>query len=151
MKNKVIAVINGPNINLTGIREKAFYGCETWNSIEKRIEDLGYSKGITTIFFQSNSEGSIIDFIQEYLDEIDGIVINPAALTGYGYGILDAIMSVHIPYVEVHMSNIFAREEWHHKSIFVSNAVGRVIGFGGFSYELALLAILDYLLKNEQN
>lgn len=138
---KSIAVINGPNINITGKREKKYYGSETWDEIQRKLEKLGIKLDCRLLFFQSNVEGEIINFIQQYGDEIDGVLINPASLSGYGYGVLDALMAIGVPYVEVHMSNIFAREKWHQRSIFVGNAVGRVIGFRGYSYELGLMAL----------
>lgn len=96
-------------------------------------------------FFQSNHEGAIIDFIQNHLTFLDGIVVNPASLSGTGYGILDALLAVNIPYVEVHLSNIYSREEWHQKSIFASKAVGQIVGFKGFGYELGLMALHNFI------
>lgn len=148
--DKIVAVINGPNINITGRREKEHYGIEPWENIQLKLEELGKKLGCRMLFFQSNIEGEIINFIQQYGDKISGVVINPASLTGYGYGILDALNAVCVPYIEVHMSNIFAREEWHQKSIFVSKALGRIIGFQGYSYELGLMALNKNLDEDKE-
>lgn len=142
-----IAVINGPNINILGVREPSYYGRETWSTIELQLNKLGVELGVKLIFLQSNHEGVIVDFIQENLNSIDGIVLNPAAYTKTGYAILDAIASVDIPFVEVHLSNIFARGGWHAESIFANHAVGHVIGFKGFVYDLGLRAINDYIKR----
>lgn len=148
-ENKIpnIAVINGPNINILGVREPSYYGKETLSAIKLKLNRLAVELGVELVWFQSNHEGAMVDFIQENLNSIDGIVLNPAAYTKTGYAILDAITSIDIPFVEVHLSNIFARGGWHAESIFAIHAVGHVIGFKGFVYELGLRAINDYIKK----
>lgn len=146
IKNK-IAIINGPNINMLGIREPEIYGTLTLRDIEQKVRDLGVELGVNLQFFQSNHEGNIVDFIQKNIEDIDGVVINPAAFTNVGYSILDALTTIDIPFVEVHLSNIFAREEWHSKTIFASRAIGHINGFQGNVYCLGLRAICDYLKK----
>lgn len=147
MKQKKIAVINGPNINLLGTREPGFYGRETWSDIEARLKLLAEELGVAIIFFQSNHEGCLVDFIQEHLSSLDGVVINPAAYTKTGYAILDALTSIDLPYVEVHLSNIFARGGWHAESIFAERAQGHIIGLKGYVYDLGLRAMVNYLGK----
>ena len=144
-----IAVINGPNMNLLGIREPMVYGNETWTEIEAKLNKQSKALGAQLLFFQSNTEGNIIDFIQENLLEIDGVVISPAGCTSTGFGILDALISIQIPFVEVHLSNIFAREERHHKSIFSENAVGFLCGFSSEVYSLGVNALLSSLKSEE--
>lgn len=150
MNMKKIAIINGPNINTLGKRETALYGAETWNSIEEKIKMLGKRLLVELTFFQSNHEGDIVDFIQKNMDELSGAVINPAALSKAGYSILDALNSMPIPYVEVHLSNIVSRGGWHAESIFTETAVGFVMGLKGYVYELGLQSINHYL-EEEQN
>ncbi|MEC0090213.1 type II 3-dehydroquinate dehydratase [Paenibacillus macquariensis] len=147
-KSITIAVINGPNINKLGIREPGFYGIETWNDIELRLKKLGNQLSIKLVFFQSNHEGYLVDFIQDHLSTIDGIVINPAAYTKAGYAILDAITAIDIPFVEIHLSNIYERGGWHSQSIFAEKAVGHIVGFKGYGYDLSLIAIHN-VLKNK--
>lgn len=146
-KTPTIAVVNGPNINKLGIREPNFYGSETWASIELRLNELAAQLGVKLIFFQSNHEGFIVDFIQDNLENIDGVVINPAAYTKTGYAILDALTSIDIPFVEVHLSNIYLRGGWHAETIFAEKSVGLILGFKGMVYELGLRAIHDFISK----
>jgi len=148
-KDTTIAIINGPNINLLGIREPGVYGSETWADIELRLKEIASSLNISLLFFQSNHEGFIVDFIHENLNCIDGVVINPAAYTKTGYAILDALNSISIPFVEVHLSNIFQRGGWHSESIFADKAVGHVIGFKGYVYDLGLMAIHNFIVKQQ--
>ncbi len=142
-----IAVVNGPNINILGIRETDIYGEETWEIIELRLKELAVVLNVKVVFFQSNHEGCIVDFLQVNLRNIDGIVINPAAYTKTGYAILDALTSIDIPFIEVHLSNIMSRGGWHSKSIFTSKAIGQIIGFKGFVYDLGLRAIKDFITR----
>jgi 3-dehydroquinate dehydratase II len=147
----VIAIINGPNMNLLGLREPCFYGSETLKTIESHLKIMATGLGVQLIFFQSNYEGAIVDFVQENLKIIDGVILNPAAYTKTGYAILDSLTSVNIPFVEVHLSNIASRGEWHSDSLFMSKSIGYIVGFGGFVYDLGLLAINNFLNKNEKN
>lgn len=142
---KKIAIINGPNINTLGKREPSIYGSETWNIIEEKIKLLGKRLNLELIFFQSNHEGDIVNFIQKNIEKLSGIIINPAALSKTGYSVLDALNSMPIPYVEVHLSNIVSRGGWHSESIFTKTAVGVVMGFKGYVYELGLQSINHYL------
>lgn len=125
--------INGVNLNMTGIREKGVYGKETLDEINKQI--AAHFKGDECEFFQSNSEGEICTAIQKA--KADAIILNAGAFTHYSYAIRDAIASVNIPVVEVHMSNVHAREEFRHKSVLSEVCKGVVLGFGKNSYILA--------------
>lgn len=148
-KQEKIAIINGPNINILGIREPEIYGKRTWNDIEIEVKELGNKLGVSLIVFQSNHEGDIVDFIQEHIETLDGVVINPAAFTKNGYSILDALTACDLPFVEVHLSNINARQEWHSETIFASRAIGHINGFQGKVYTLGLQALCDYIRKNK--
>lgn len=144
-KRKTVAVINGPNINMLGIREPYHYGKQTLADIERRLGNLAKELKVDLLFYQSNHEGKIVDFIQKYIHKIDGVVINPAAFTKTGYSILDALTAVGTPFIEVHLSNIYSRETWHSESIFSSKAIGIICGLRGFGYELGLRGIVNYL------
>lgn len=144
-----IAVINGPNINFTGIREKGIYGSLTLEDINNKIAEFGKANDIEIVFFQSNHQGGIIDFLQDcYHNKVDGIVINPGAYTHYSYAIRDAIASVSIPTVEVHMSNIHKREEFRHTSVTVPVCIGQICGLGDYGYILGVLAVKNYIENN---
>ncbi len=143
-----IAIINGPNINILGVREPDIYGKESWNIIETRLNKLAIGINVKLLFFQSNHEAFIVNFIQENLNLIDAVVINPAAYTKNGYSVLDALTSINIPFVEVHLSNIFARGGWHAESIFADKAIGQIIGFRGFVYDLGIMALSDFITKD---
>lgn len=146
-----ISIINGPNINFTGIREKGVYGSETWADIEQGIRAAAEKIGVEVDFFQSNHEGDIIDHIQDcYSNGTDGIVINPGALTHYSYAVRDALSSVSLPVAEMHMSNIHKREEFRHTSVTVPVCVGQICGFGSYGYTLALMAIINHIEKNDK-
>lgn len=140
-----IAIVNGANINLLGIREPEIYGKDTWDKIQSRLDQLSLELGVNLLYFQSNHEGDIVDFIQKNLEIIDGIIINPAGFSKTGYCILDAIEAKHIPYIEVHISNIFKRGGWHAESIFLEHANGQIIGLKDSVYELALRGMKDLI------
>ncbi|MDO5457637.1 MAG: type II 3-dehydroquinate dehydratase [Atopococcus tabaci] len=138
-----IAIIHGPNLNFLGIREPEIYGSQTLETINSILEDYGKEKNLDLTFFQSNSEGAVIDFIQKcHRDRVEGIVINPAAYTHYSYAIHDALKSVDIPAVEVHLSNINTREDFRKESVTASACIGQIAGFGSQSYLLGLEALL---------
>ena len=142
---KKILVIHGPNLNLLGERETNIYGRETIGSINLQIAQRSESRGLSCEIFQSNSEGALIDKLHEARKTCDGVVINAGAYTHYSYAIRDAISSIKIPVVEVHCSNIHAREEFRHKSVISAVCAGSVIGFGKNSYLLAIDAIKDLI------
>jgi len=145
---KTILVINGPNLNLLGIREKSIYGAETLDSIRQRLENLAEKNSVNLHFFQSNSEGAIIDKIHQARENVDVILINPAAYTHTSIAIRDAILSAGIPVIEIHLSNIFSREEFRHQSFISPVAKGIISGFGVNSYVLGFLAAID-IIKSE--
>jgi len=138
---KKIAVIHGPNLNLLGEREPDKYGTETLDSINRRIRTLGSELGVECEFFQSNGEGEIVSRIQE-AGGYDGIILNAAAYTHTSVAIRDAVAAVKAPVVEVHLSNVAAREEFRHVSLIAPVCRGTIAGFGGDSYLLALRALV---------
>lgn len=140
-----ILLIHGPNLNMLGRREVGVYGAETLDSINDRCCRLASELGVELEILQSNSEGEIVDAIQQSTGKAKGIVINPGAYTHYSYAIRDALAAVDIPAVEVHLSNIHAREGFRHESVVAPVAVGQISGFGGDSYLLALRAITEML------
>lgn len=144
-----IAVINGPNLNFLGIREPQIYGKATLKDLESMLlEEAGNDDSIELSFFQSNSEGLLIDFMQQcYYDKVDGIIMNPGALTHYSYALADAIKSISIPVVEVHISNIHARESFRSHSVTAANSIGIIGGFGFDGYKMALDGLIKYLRK----
>ena len=146
---KKILVLLGPNLNMIGVREKGIYGTETAESIDAQIRDYADKAGCACEIFQSNWEGALVDKIHEAKDVFDGAVINAGALTHYSYALRDAISCLRIPFVEVHMSNIYAREEFRHHSVISPVCAGQIAGFGKNSYFLAIDA-LKRLLRNER-
>ena len=143
-----IMVIHGPNLNMLGKREVAIYGSQTLEEIDRLLEKRAQELGVELVTFQSNSEGSLIDFIQRQASSVQGIIINPGALTHYGLSLRDALAGVGLPLIEVHLSNIYAREEWRAKSIIAPIAKGQISGLGWRGY-LAALNILAAELKPE--
>lgn len=141
---KKILILNGPNLNMLGVREPAVYGAQTLSDIEKTLRAEFEGKAELE-FLQSNSEGAIIDAIQ--FSDADGIALNAGAYTHYSYAIHDAIKSIAAPVVEVHISNIYKREEFRHKSVIAAACTGSVCGFGADSYYLAIIALLRKLEK----
>ena len=134
-------LINGPNINLLGKREKEIYGKMDFDTMIKSIIDHASRGGDTMEVFQSNHEGEIIDIIQKKGFDLDGIIINPGAFTHYSYGIRDAISAIKCPVVEIHISNIHAREEFRSKSVTAGVCAGQITGFGIQGYYLAVDAL----------
>ena len=133
-----IIIINGPNLNNLGKRDTSLYGTKTLANIENDISIKASNIGVEVKFFQSNHEGSIVEFIQEWSDQADGVIINAGALTQVGYSILDALLDAKLPLIEVHLSNIHAREEFRQKSVFAGSAIGQIAGFGPAGYLYAL-------------
>lgn len=143
-----ILVINGPNLNMLGKRNRAIYGDKTLSELDATLKKEAQSLGIDIVSFQSNSEGKLIDFIQEHSSEADGVIINPGALTHYGFSLRDALADSGLPAIEVHLSNIYAREDWRAKSVISPVARGQITGLGWRGY-LAALRTLVSELKGE--
>lgn len=139
-----LLVINGPNLNFLGIREKTVYGTMTYGDLCQDLAGYAQKRGIEASFFQSNHEGALIDRLQQAYEEgVDAIVINPGALTHYSYALFDAIKSISIPCVEVHLSNIHTREAFRHTSVTAPACVGQITGFGAYGYKMAMDAALE--------
>ena len=145
MKKKNVIILLGPNLNMTGIREKGIYGEETAESIKSQIILYGENLGINCEVFQSNWEGALIDKIHTAKDNYEGALINPGALSHYSYSLRDAISFVKIPFIEVHMTNIYNREPFRHHSVISEVCVGQIVGFGKNSYMLGLNAIKELI------
>ena len=143
---KKVLVILGPNLNMVGVREKGVYGTETAESINQQILEKAKSLDFECDIFQSNHEGDLIDKIHSALGVYDGVVINAGALTHYSYALRDAIASVNIPFVEVHMSNIHKREEFRHHSVIAPVCVGQIAGLGKLVYFLGLEALKELMV-----
>ena len=142
---KKILVLLGPNLNLVGIREKGIYGTETAEDINNEIISYAKEKGYECDVLQSNHEGVLIDTIHASRGVYDAVILNAGALTHYSYALRDAIAGVNLPFVEVHMSNIHAREEFRHKSVIAPVCKGQICGFGKTSYILAIEALKDLI------
>lgn len=138
---KKILLLNGPNLNRLGKREPGIYGTETLKDLEDRIVDLGAEAQMKVVCFQSNHEGELIDKLHEAEDNgFDGIIFNPGAYTHYSYAIRDAIAGIECPVIEVHISNVYERETFRHKSVIAPVSMGQIAGLGLIGYELALEA-----------
>lgn len=141
---KTILILNGPNINLTGLREKNVYGTQTFDQLLDTVRSEAERLGCGVRCVQSNHEGALIDAIQQaYFDGLDGIVFNPGGYTHTSVALHDAIASVPIPTIEVHMSNVHAREGYRHTSMTASACRGQIVGFGFYGYVMALRALLE--------
>jgi 3-dehydroquinate dehydratase-2 len=143
-----IEVIHGPNLNLLGRREPGIYGHTTLAEIDAEVERLGAELGVRVRCFQSNHEGALVDRIQQAADEADGYVVNAAAYTHTSIALADALAGVARPYVEVHLSNVFSRERFRHRSYLAAGAVGVVSGFGMDSYRLGLRGLIEHLNRS---
>ena len=138
-----IAVIQGPNLNMLGIREQHIYGSMSLEQIHEQLKSAAAQNGVELEFFQSNFEGEIVDRIQECLGTVDGIMINPDAYSHTSIAIKDALSAVNMPVVEVHISNIYRREEFRQKSITAGASTGVISGFGPFGYHMGLIALMQ--------
>lgn len=152
MDNLKLLVINGPNLNLTGIRERQHYGTATLEEINDSLSDAAAALSLSVDFYQSNHEGDIIDRIHDAPGIYAGIILNAGALTHYSYAIRDAISAVYpLPVVEVHMSNVDGREDFRRVSVIAPVCRGSISGFGSFSYQLALAAIAEMIKSEKDN
>jgi len=142
-----IGIINGPNLNMLGKRDQKIYGNFTLEEMNRKIESFAKKEDIELTIKQSNSEGEIIDSIQHFSSQVDGLIINPAAYTHYSYAIADALKDCLIPTIEVHLSDIFSREDFRKKSVTASACIEQIAGFGYQSYILAIYALQDLLKK----
>jgi 3-dehydroquinate dehydratase-2 len=144
-----IAVLNGPNLNLLGTREPALYGKETLADIERRLRDVAKQLGADLEFAQHNGEGEMIDRIHSWRGKIDGVVINAGAYSHSSLAIRDALSAISVPYVEVHLTNIYAREPERRHSTLASAAMAVICGLGAFGYEAALRGLIRKLTPSE--
>lgn len=141
-----LLVINGPNLNFLGIREKGIYGSESYEGLVKSLQEKAEKDGIELECFQDNCEGAIIDRIQKaYFDKVDGIIINPGAYAHYSIAIRDALASIEVPKIEVHISNVYKREEFRHTSVITPVCTGEILGLGLQGYFLAMDAMKAYV------
>ena len=142
-----ILVIHGPNLNLLGKRQPEIYGTQTLDNINQDLIQIAQKQGVTLRVFQSNKEGEIVSKIGDNIDWANGILINPAAYTHTSIAIRDALSAINLPVIEIHLSNIYEREDFRHHSYVSPIAVGVISGFGNYSYELALNAMITTLKK----
>ncbi len=145
MRKKNIIILMGPNLNMTGIREKGIYGEETAESINSQIINTSENLGLNCEVFQSNWEGALIDKIHECRESHEGGIINAGALAHYSYALRDAISFIKIPFIEVNMTNIYAREKFRQRSVISEVCAGQITGFGKNSYFLALQALKELI------
>ena len=140
-----VLLLNGPNLNLLGIREPKHYGKESLNDIVATLNNQAVALGLELEHVQSNAEHQLVETVQQAMDDIDFIIINPAAFTHTSVALRDALLAVDIPFIEVHLTNVHAREAFRHHSYFSDKAVGVIAGFGAQGYEFALMAAVKHL------
>ena len=144
-----ILILHGPNLNMLGLREPDIYGHTTLDDINRQLDALASAEGIEIRYVQSNHEGSLVDEIQQVREWADGILINPAGYTHTSVAIRDSIAAVGLPAVEIHLSNVHAREAFRHHSYIAPVAIGQICGFGVNSYLLGLRALIDHIRAKE--
>ena len=144
-----IAVLNGPNLNLLGTREPEIYGRETLADVERRLRQVAKELRVELDFTQHNGEGEIIDRIHALRGQVQGVLVNAGAYTHSSLAIRDALAGVALPFVEVHVTNVYAREPFRHHSMLASAAVGVMCGFGTYGYELALRGLVAHLAQHD--
>ncbi len=142
---ETLLLINGPNLNMLGIREPEKYGKTTLQEIEERLTQQALQEGYKLVSFQSNNEGDIVSFIHHHGLSARGAMINAGAYTHTSIAIRDALLAVNLPFIEVHLSNIYAREAFRHHSFLADRAIGVITGFGDYSYDLGLSALIHFL------
>ena len=140
-----ILVVNGPNLNMLGTREPEKYGSKTLAQINEEIKHFADEKGVSVEFFQSNVEGEIVSAIQSAKDNYDGIIINPAAYTHTSVAIRDALLAVKLPAIEVHLSNVYSREDFRQTTYTAGVCLGQIAGMGDYGYKLAILGLMEKL------
>ena len=145
-----LLLIHGPNLHLLGRRQREIYGDQTLTDINAHLLEIASQQGVELKIFQSNHEGEIVSIIGDHIDWADGILINPAAYTHTSVAIRDALKAVNLPVIEIHLSNIYAREPFRHRSYINPIAVGVIGGFGAYSYDLALNAIIHVLQQSKK-
>jgi|SRR5579864_6456374 len=146
VENVKFLVINGPNLNMLGTRQPEIYGSVTLEQIHTRLRERAQELGVSVACFQSNHEGILIDFIQDHAEKSAGIIINAGAFTHYSIALRDALAAVHVPIIEVHLSNIYAREEFRQHSLIAPISRGHIVGLGWRGYLLALEALTELVL-----
>lgn len=145
MSGEKVLVVNGPNLNLLGTREPGIYGATTLARIEADLRGRAGDLGVAVDFVQDNSEGVLVTAVQEARHDHHGLIVNPGALTHYSYALYDALLAVGLPSIEVHISNIYRREEFRHRSVTAAASIGIIAGLGPLGYELALEGLVRHL------